>query len=178
MRTRSLLRLTQSIVLCLAVSATAFAQYGGGSGGSGNGSGGYTAPAGGYGAGKAIGIGVGIAAAVAGIALYVHHRHQVNHKESSLTGRSQSTRNAIRVKEEKANKTQSLNDSGAFKPSELNEPNGKRTTDDSGISTSGESIGGAPPPMPPSEVFQSQTFEGIHLACSVQANACTPSASL
>jgi hypothetical protein len=171
MGTRNLLRLAQSLVLCLVVSATAFAQYGGGSG---SGTGSYTAPAGGYGTGKAIGIGVGVAAAVAGIALYVHHRHHSNQPSSSLADRTQSARNATNVRDIK---NYSFFNTKALEPGGLNEPIGKGNTDGSGNSSLVESIGGAPPPMPPSEAIQLQSPAATHGTCSVQASACTPSAS-
>ncbi len=66
MLSRWMVRFAAITTLCLAVCATASAQYGGGgeTGGSG-GTGGYTAPPGGYSSGKAIGIGVGAAAGAA-----------------------------------------------------------------------------------------------------------------
>src|SRR5690349_10863700 len=97
MRSNFVVRLAQIIVLCAAVSATAFAQYPGGTGGGAGtgGTGGYTAPNGGYGSGKAIGIGVGVAAAVAGIALYVHHRHKAAEPKASLVDRSRTASNGF-----------------------------------------------------------------------------------
>jgi len=95
MRSNYVVRLAQVIVLCAAVSATAFAQYPGGTGGGGTGgTGGYTAPNGGYGSGKAIGIGAGVAAVV-GIALYVHHRHKAAESNASLANRSLSAHNGF-----------------------------------------------------------------------------------
>src|SRR5579863_1428025 len=92
MRSNYLVRLAQIVILCGAVSATAFAQYGGGGTG-GTTSTTYTAPKGGYSTGKAVGIGVGVAAAVAGIALYVHHRHNAANSQGSLTGQKPWARN-------------------------------------------------------------------------------------
>lgn len=109
MRSHFLLRLVQVSLLCAAVSATAFAQYGGGTGGTGSGttSSTYTAPSGGYGTGKAIGIGVGVAAAVGAIALYVHHRHKVAEEHASLVGWTQSAQNGIRVTNDRNHQTSS-----------------------------------------------------------------------
>lgn len=80
------------LLLCLAVCATASAQYGGGGTGSSGGSGtsgtGGTGSTGGYssGSGKAIGIGVGVAAAAAvGIALLVHHHSDAYTWETRLS---------------------------------------------------------------------------------------------
>ena len=88
MRSKWLPRAAGVLLLCLAVSGTASAQYGGaGSGGSGS-SGSGTSGSGGYGSGNgtAIGIGVGAAAAAAlGIALYVHHRHNAANAARSQT---------------------------------------------------------------------------------------------
>lgn len=104
-----LVRIILVSVLSTAVSATAFAQYGGGTGGgmgggtgTGTGSGTtsstYVAPSGGYSSGKAIGIGVGVAAAVAvGVVLYIHHRHKVaaSHNSGSLIDRTPWTRSSV-----------------------------------------------------------------------------------
>ena len=95
------------LLVCLAVSGTASAQYGGGgSGGSGS-SGSGTSASGGYGSsnGKAIGIGVGAAAAaVVSIALYVHHRHNAANaarsQASHLIGCTQSEISGISLKNE------------------------------------------------------------------------------
>lgn len=109
MRSNYVVRLAQIIVLCAAVSASAFAQYPGGTGGGGTGgTGGYTAPKGGYGSGKAIGIGVGVAAAVAGIALYVHHRHKAAESNASLPNRSLSAHKGFAGANNKAKHTNSL----------------------------------------------------------------------
>lgn len=117
MRRHELVRIILVSVLSTAISATAFAQYGGGTGGgTGSGMGGgtgtgtgsgtgtgttsstYVAPSGGYSSGKAIGIGVGVAAAVAvGVVLYIHHRHKVaaSHNSGSLTDRTPWTRSSV-----------------------------------------------------------------------------------
>jgi hypothetical protein len=99
MRSHFLLRLVQVCVLCAAISATAFAQYGGGSTGTGSGttSSTYTSNGGYSNTGKAIGIGVGAAAGVAAIALYVHHRHKVAAANALSAGKTQTTHNLIRV---------------------------------------------------------------------------------
>lgn len=109
MRSHLLLRLVQVSILCAAVSATAFAQYGGGTGGTGSGtsSSTYTAPSGGYGTGKAVGIGVGVAVAVVAIALYVHHRHKAAGEHSSLVDPTQSAHNRFSVTHERNPQTSS-----------------------------------------------------------------------
>jgi hypothetical protein len=93
------------LLLCLAVSGTASAQYsGGGSGGSGS-SGSLTSGSGGSGSssGKPIGIGMGAAAAaVVGIALYAHHRHNAANADrsqaSDVIGCTKSEINGISLK--------------------------------------------------------------------------------
>ena len=106
MRSKWLPRAAGVLLLCLAVSGAASAQYGGGgSGGSGS-SGSGTSGSGGYGSGigKAIGIGLGAAAAVLGIALYVHHRHNAANaahwQASDVIGCTQSEINGISLKNE------------------------------------------------------------------------------
>ena len=106
MRLQLFSRIVTIMVLSMAVSATAFAQYGGGTG-SGTMSSTYMAPSGGYGTGKAIGIGVGVAAAVGAIALYVHHRHKVAEERASLVGWTQSVQNGIGVTNNRNHQTSS-----------------------------------------------------------------------
>jgi hypothetical protein len=120
MLSRWLAKVTGVVVLCLAVSTAASAQYGGaGSGGSGGSGGtGSTSPgtSNGYssGSGKAIGIGVGVAAAAAvGIALLVHHHHTAAHSQASLTGCTQSVLNGISLKNESDNQTYMILSNGA-----------------------------------------------------------------
>jgi hypothetical protein len=136
MRSHSLGRLAQSIVLGAAVSATAFAQYGGGGmggTGSGAGTGGYTPPKGGYSSGTAIGIGVAAAAAVAGTVLYVRHRHHAAQPSASLVGCTQSAQNGFTVTSEKDHQTYSLvSDSADLKAGERVEFSGRKAKDDSG----------------------------------------------
>jgi hypothetical protein len=100
------------LLLCLAVCATASAQYGGGgsasSGGSGSSGTGGIGSTGGYssGSGKAIGIGVGVAAAAAvGVALLVHHHHAAARSEASVIGCTQSFLNGISLTNENDNQT-------------------------------------------------------------------------
>jgi hypothetical protein len=134
MTSRFTIRFFQTIILCVAVSGTALAQYGGGMGGTGNGT--YTAPKGGYGAGKAVGIGVGVAATVAGIALYVHHRHQATPEQASLVGCTQSATHGLSVINEKDRKTYSLLADGAeLKSDERVELRGQKIKDSSGNPT-------------------------------------------
>ncbi len=104
MRSKWLPQAAGVLLLCLAVSGTASAQYGGGgSMGSGS-SGSGTSGSSGYGSGngKAIGIGVGAAAAaVVGIALYVHHRHNAARSQAShVIGCTQSEINGMSLKNE------------------------------------------------------------------------------
>src|SRR5260370_2415432 len=77
---RTSLRLALGLCLTAALSASAFAQYGGGGGmGTGTpGTPGYVAPSNGYGSGKAIGIGVGAAAGAGVLFLALHHRGGVS----------------------------------------------------------------------------------------------------
>jgi hypothetical protein len=133
MRSHYLVRLTQTIVLCAAISATAFAQYGGGGMGSGAGAGGYTPPKGGYSSRAALGIGVGVAAAVAGIVLYVHHRHHGVQPQASLVGCTQSAQNGFTLTSENDHQTYSLvADSADLKADERVELSGQKTKDHSG----------------------------------------------
>ena len=139
MRSNFLVRLAQCLVLCTAISATAFAQYGG-SGmsatGSGAGTTGYTPPKGGYSSGAAIGIGVGVAAAVAGIAVYVHHRHHAAQPHASLVGWTQSAHEGFTLSNKKDRQTYSLVvDDADLKAGERSELSLQRTKDDSGSRT-------------------------------------------
>ena len=119
MLSRWIVRFVGTSTICLAMCATASAQYGGGggtggSGGTGGtgGSTGYVAPSGGYGSGKAIGIGVGAAAgaAVAIVLLVRHHRHAENNTQTQayVTGCTQSNQNGISLTSEKDNQTYSI----------------------------------------------------------------------
>src|SRR5258707_2240758 len=112
-----IVRFVGTSTICLAMCATASAQYGGGggtggSGGTGGtgGSTGYVAPSGGYGSGKAIGIGVGAAAgaAVAVVLLVRHHRHAENNTQAYVTGCTQSIQNGINLTSEKDSQTYSI----------------------------------------------------------------------
>lgn len=139
MRSHFLVRLAQCIVLCAAISATAFAQYGG-SGmsatGSGAGTAGYTPPKGGYSSLAAIGIGVGVAAAVVGIVLYVHHRHHAAQPHASLAGWTQSAHDGFNLNNEKDHQTYSLAVVNAdLKTGERVELSGQKSKDDSGSRT-------------------------------------------
>jgi hypothetical protein len=114
MLSRWIARFAGISTICLAVCATASAQYGGGGGTTGSGgtggtgaSGGYVAPSGGYGSGKAIGIGVGAAAgaAVAAVLFVRHHHHVGNNTQAYVTGCTQSVQNGISLTNEKNDQT-------------------------------------------------------------------------
>lgn len=127
------------LLACLAVCATASAQYGGGGmgGGTGTGTGGSPNTAGSYGSGsgKAIGIGVGVAAGAAvGIALLVHHHHAAARTEASVVGCTQSVMNGITLKNEKDDLTYTIVSGGAtVHPGERLELRGVVSDDKSGI---------------------------------------------
>lgn len=114
MLSRSLVKVSGILTLCLFLCAAASAQYGGGMPGSpgstnGTGSSGY-----GSSSGKAIGIGVGAAAGAAvGIALLVRHHHRAAARaEASLTGCTQSVLNRISLKNEVDSQTYMLLSNG------------------------------------------------------------------
>ena len=161
MRSSYSFRLVQIIVLCAAVSATAFAQYGG-STGTGTGTG-TASSSGGYGSssGKAIGIGVGVAAAVTGIALYVHHRHNAAPTQASLVGCTQSAQNGMSVTNEKDNKTYSLAAEGTgLKAGERVALRGRMARDGSG-----------------DQIFRVQNVVKDYGTCSLSSALVAPSAS-
>lgn len=138
MLSQGLARVTGILLVCLAVCATASAQYGGGgTGGPGTGAGGTTNGTGSYGSGngKAIGIGVGVAAGAAvGIALLVHHRHAAARTEASVVGCTQSMMDGITLKNEKDDLTYTiLPGSTAVRPGERVELKGVVSDDKSGI---------------------------------------------
>lgn len=122
----TLARLAGVLLLCLAVGATASAQYGGGSTGGSGGTG--------SGAGKAIGIGVGVAAAAGvGIALLIHHHHKVSSSDASLAGCTQSLLQGIGLKNDNDNQTYVLLSSAKLlQPGELVELKGTVVNDRSG----------------------------------------------
>src|SRR5258708_25105197 len=100
---RNSLRLALGLCLTAALSASAFAQYGGGGMGTGTpGTPGYVAPKSGYGSGKAIGIGVGAAAAGAGVLFLALHHH------GAVTGCVRQTDDGLSLVDEKKNKSYSL----------------------------------------------------------------------
>ena len=136
MRSHFLIRLTQSMVLCAAISATAFAQYGGGgAGGTGAAGGGYTPPKGGYSAGTGIAIGAAVAAAV-GVALVVRHRHHAAQPHASLVGCTRSAQSGFTVSNEKDHQTYLLvADNADFKERERVELSGQKTKDGPGSRT-------------------------------------------
>lgn len=137
MFSQRLARILGILLLCLAVCATASAQYGGGSpGGSGSMGSGGTRGTSGYsaGSGKAIGIGVGVAAGAAvGIALLIHHRHAAARSEASVIGCTQSLFNGISLKNEKDNQTYMILSSGTpLQPGERVELKGVAAEEGSG----------------------------------------------
>lgn len=104
------------LLLCVALSGTASAQYGGGGSGGAASSGSGTSGSGGYGSGKVatIGIGVGAAAAVVGIALYVHQRHNAARSQTSVvSGCTQSEIDGIGLKNENDQQIYMIISSGA-----------------------------------------------------------------
>jgi|SRR6267154_59465 len=125
---RNSLRLALGICLTAAVSASAFAQYGGGGMGTGTpGTPGYVPPKSGYGSGKAIGIGVGAAAAGAGALFLVLHHH------GAVTGCVRKTDDGLSLVDEKKNKSYSLEGSSvALNPGDRVELKGKKSSGASG----------------------------------------------
>jgi hypothetical protein len=119
----SLTKLAVIFVLCLAVCATASAQYGGGGGGGGMGGGGTGGSGGSGGSGSTassnnsgglstgakVGIGVGAAAGVTAVGLLIHHHHQTASREqASLIGCTESVLNGLSLKNETDNQTYTL----------------------------------------------------------------------
>jgi hypothetical protein len=114
MYSRWLARFIGVLLLCLAVSAAASAQYGGPTG-TGSAGSGTTGATNGYGSGSANAIGIGVgagAAAAVGIALLVHHHRATSHSEVSVTGCTQSSINGISLKNESDNQTYTVLSSG------------------------------------------------------------------
>ena len=104
MRIQNLSKVGAAVTICLAMGATASAQYGGGMGGGGTGGGsmGGTGTGSNYssGSGAAVGIAVGVGAAAAvGIAALIHHHHKAS-SEALLIGCTQSQPNGISLKSE------------------------------------------------------------------------------
>jgi len=139
MRLQTLSKLAGVIAMCLAVGATASAQYGGGGmgggGGTGGGSMGGTGTGSNYssGSGKAVGIGVAVAAGAAvGIALLVHHHHKAS-SQALLIGCTQSQPNGISLKSEEYGETYALASTGKHvEPGERVELKGVVKNDRSG----------------------------------------------
>jgi hypothetical protein len=135
MVSRWLARVAGILLLCLAVSATASAQYGGGGTG-GTGSTGSSGTTGSYGSGngKDIGIGVGAAAgAVVGIAVLVHHHHAAERAQASVIGCAQTEANGISLKNENDNETYMILAGGTpVQPGERVELKGTASSEASG----------------------------------------------
>src|SRR6266849_5578148 len=126
---RTSLRLALGLCLTAALSASAFAQYGGGGGmGTGTpGTPGYVPPKSGYSSGKAIGIGVGAAAAGAGVLFLALHHH------GAVTGCVRQTDDGLSLVDEKKNKSYSLAGSSvALKPGDRVELKGKKSSGTTG----------------------------------------------
>src|ERR1700730_10357712 len=125
---RNSLRLALGPCLTAALSASAFAQYGGGGMGTGTpGTPGYVPPKSGYGSGKAIGIGVGAAAAGAGALFLVLHHH------GAVTGCVRKTDDGLSLVDEKKNKSYSLEGSSvALNPGDRVELKGKKSSGSTG----------------------------------------------
>lgn len=143
MRLHPLTKLAGSLAICLAMAATASAQYGGGpgggmggtggTGGTGSGSTGSGTPHYSYGnTGRDVGIGVGAAAAAAGIALWVHHHHKVK-SEALLIGCAQPASNGVSLKSEEDGESYTLiSGNNEIKPGERLELKGVLKDDPSG----------------------------------------------
>jgi len=122
---RSLVRKTILFSAILALSTTAYAQYGGGGGGGTMGtptsSGTYTPGSStSYGHGKAIGIGVGAAAAGAG-AIYL-----ITHRSSKVTGCVETADDGLHLTDDKTNRTLTVvPGKSGIKPGERVELKGK-----------------------------------------------------
>src|SRR5271167_258788 len=117
MLSRRFAKILGVLLLCLAVCATASAQYGSGSPGVSGGMGGSGSTGGtsGYssGSGQAVGIGVAVAAGAAvGIAWLIHHRHAAARSEASIIGCTQSVFNGISLKNENDDQTYMILSSG------------------------------------------------------------------
>ena len=133
---RNLLRLALGISLCLAMSTSAFAQYGGGGTG-GTSSGTYTAPSGGYSSGTGIAIGVAAAAGV-GILIYALHHRGASQNQASLVGCTQAGaggEGTTLVNEKDKEAYTLVAGSTDIKPGERVELTGKKTQDGSGKRT-------------------------------------------
>ena len=138
MRLHTWSKLVGVFAVCLAMGATASAQYGGG-GGMGGGTGtmgggtGNTSNRSYGGSGKAIGIGVGAAAGAAvGIALLIHHHHKAS-SEASLIGCAQPASNGISLKSDEDGETYLLVSKGKhIEPGERVELKGVVKDDQSG----------------------------------------------
>ena len=130
-------KLAAVFAVCLAMGATASAQYGGGGtmgGGMGTMGGGTgSTPHYNYGSGRAVGIGVGVAAGAAvGIALLVHHHHKAS-SEALLIGCAQPASNGISFKSDEDGETYLLISNGKqIQPGERVELKGVVKDDQSG----------------------------------------------
>src|SRR5216684_2087946 len=124
---RNSLRLALGLCLTAALSASAFAQYGGGGMGTGTpGTPGYVAPKSGYGSGKAIGIGVGAAAGVGVLFLALHHR-------GAVTGCVRQTDDGLRLVDDKKNKSYALEAGSVdLKPGDRVELKGRKSSGNGG----------------------------------------------
>lgn len=143
MRLRTFAKWAGSLAICLAMGATASAQYGGapgmggtgGTGTTGSGATGSGTPNYSYGpsTGAKVGIGVGAAAGAAvGIALWVHHHHKAK-AEASLIGCAEPSANGVSLKSDEDGESYKLISSDSqIKPGERLELKGAVKDDSSG----------------------------------------------
>jgi aspartate oxidase len=130
---RNLLRLALGISLSVAISTSAFAQYGGG----GTSSGGTTSSSGNYSSSTGIAIGVAVAAG-AGILIYALHHRGTSPTQATLVGCTKAVargEGAILVNEKDKEAYTLVAGSTDLKPGERVELTGKKTQDGSGKRT-------------------------------------------
>jgi hypothetical protein len=136
-RLQTFAKLAACLAICLAMAATASAQYPGtgtmgGTGGTGSGTTSSGTPHYNYGNGKAIGIGVGAAAGAAvGIALWLHHRHKAQ-SEAVLIGCTEPASKGVSLKSEGDGETYALSGGKQLQPGERVELKGVVKDDSSG----------------------------------------------
>ncbi len=129
MRLRSWVRFVLAVCVCAALSAPAFAQYGGGTGGTGTGTGTYSPTGKSYGNSAAIGAGVGAAAGVGALVAYM-----VYHK-ATMTACVEQAADGFKVMDQKGN-TYAVDTNGeTLKAGDQFKLTGKKKADKSGART-------------------------------------------